>query len=79
MSRHVLRQVEHYRALIAGFEEKYGMGYSQFQSYVREHAQRSNGDTALQKQVMLEEEEALDWKIAREMLARWRNSVSNEK
>lgn len=71
MTQHVLRQVECYRARVAGFEEKHGMGYSQFQAYVQEHARKINGNTALQKKIMLEEEDALDWKIAREMLERW--------
>ncbi len=71
MSRHVLHQIEHHRAEVEKFEEKYGMRYAQFTAYLSERAKQIARQPALQKKFMLEEEDALDWKIATEMLDSW--------
>lgn len=71
MAHHILHQIEHYRAIVEKFEEKYGMRYSQFTAYLQERAKQLAGQPALHKKFMLEEEDALDWKIATEMLESW--------
>ncbi len=71
MSHHVLHQIERYRAVVEKFEDKYGMPYSQFTAYLNERAKQLASQPALSKKFMLEEEDALDWKIAGEMLDSW--------
>ncbi|MDZ7289057.1 MAG: hypothetical protein ONB44_01605 [candidate division KSB1 bacterium] len=71
MASHILHQIEHYRAILEKFEKKYGMKYVQFSSYLKERAQKLPHEPSSQKRFMLEEEDALDWKIATEMLESW--------
>lgn len=71
MTDYVLHQIEHYRSIIGGFEKKYGMNYVQFNKYLEERANRLANKSSLHKSFMLEEEDALDWKIAAEMLESW--------
>ena len=56
---------------IKKFEKKYGMNYLQFSKYLKERAQKLPSNTSLHKNFMLEEEDALDWKIAAEMMQSW--------
>jgi hypothetical protein len=44
------------------------MKYAQFNDYLTERAKRLANDPSGQKRFMLEEKDALDWKIATEML-----------
>lgn len=71
MTDYVLRQIEHYRNRIKRFEKKYGMKYDQFSAYLKERAQKADADPSVSKKFMQEEEDALEWKIALEMLESW--------
>ena len=69
----ILRQIETYRASSAALQAKYGMTYEQFEAYLqaRSATLAAVPNPALNQAVMAEEEDAFDWKIAREMLANW--------
>ncbi len=70
---YVLRQIERHRATIERFQVKYGMNYDQFNAYLKSRSATlmTAPTPALGKAVMQEEEDALDWKIAIEMLQSW--------
>ncbi len=70
---YVLRQIERYRAIVESLQAKYGMTYEQFDAYLRSRSATlaAHPNPALNQAIMAEEEDALDWKIAREMLASW--------
>lgn len=70
---YVLRQVERYQATIDGFQHKYGMEYEQFEDYLKARSATlaTTPDIELNQEIMAEEEDALDWKIARDMLTNW--------
>lgn len=70
---YVLRRIEHYRAIEAAFEARYGMTYEQFDAYLRARSKMlsENPDPALNRAVMAEEDDALEWKIARNELRSW--------
>lgn len=69
----VLRQIERHRATIARLENKYGMNYNQFDDYLKARAERLMGapNKDLNRAIMLEEDDALDWQVALEMLDSW--------
>ena len=74
----VLRQIDRYRERIAEFEKRYGMTFEQFSAYLKERSMTlTNGplDAGQKKKVaqalMQEEEDWLDWKIARDFLNGW--------
>lgn len=71
MIDYTLHQVGHYQEIIRKFEQKYGMNYGQFNKYLSEHARKVGSDKQFEKRIMIEEEDALDWKIATEMLESW--------
>ncbi|MGH7494681.1 MAG: hypothetical protein ACREOO_20100 [bacterium] len=71
MANHILRQIDHYRAVSERFEKKYAMTYVQFNRYLHERARTLSPDPSAHQQLMLEEEDAFDWKVATEMLASW--------
>lgn len=70
---YILRQIQRHQAIIDRLEAKYGMSYEQFEAYLQARSQTlaDTPDPALNQAVMAEEEDALDWKIAREMLSSW--------
>jgi hypothetical protein len=70
---YILRQVEYYRANIQTLEARYGMNYTQFDAYLKARSQTLvvQSDPGLNRAVMQEEDDALDWKIARDMLENW--------
>jgi hypothetical protein len=70
---YVLHQIERYRAVDDQLRAKYGMTYDQFDAYLKSRAATlaAAPDVALNQAVMLEEEDAQDWHIAREMLNSW--------
>lgn len=70
---YVLRQIERHRAAIERLQTKYGMNYEQFNAYLKSRSATlvTGPNPALGKAVMKEEEDALDWKIATEMLQSW--------
>jgi hypothetical protein len=67
---YVLRQIERYGEIIEQFEKRYGMRYEQFQTYLQARAAHleTNLTTELHQAIMREEEDALNWKIARDSL-----------
>ena len=70
---YILRQIERYRAVDERLQAKYGMTYDQFEAYLRARSTTlaAAPDVKLNQAVMLEEEDAQDWQIAREMLQSW--------
>jgi hypothetical protein len=70
---YVLHQIERYRTRSEQLEKRYGMPYEQFQTYLQARATslETNSSPALHQAIMQEEEDALNWKIAREMLSNW--------
>jgi hypothetical protein len=70
---YVLRQIERYQSIVARLHAKYGMSYEQFMLYSRSRAATlvAHPDPTLSRAMMVEEEDALDWKMAHEMLQRW--------
>lgn len=70
---YVLRQIEHYRAIEAAFQARYGMSYDQFDAYLRARSKTlsETPDPTLNQAIMAEEDDALDWKIARDMTRSW--------
>jgi hypothetical protein len=70
---YILRQIERHRATIEKLQTKYGMNYAQFNAYLKSRVATlmTTPNPALGKAVMQEEEDALDWKIATEMLQSW--------
>ena len=70
---YVMRQIERYRVTVENLQAKYGMTYEQFEAYLKSRSATlsAHPDPALNQAVMVEEEDALDWKIARDMLTSW--------
>ena len=71
-------QVQNYRGIVTGFENKYGMTYHQFNHYLQHRTTLLESDTlspeqarSLGQAIVLEEEDTLEWKIARVMLSIW--------
>jgi hypothetical protein len=69
----VMRQIERHRTTIEQFEAKYGMNYRQFNEYLAARAGTlaTSPSPALNQALMDEEEAALRWKVATEMLDSW--------
>lgn len=70
---YVLRKIEHYQAIEAIFQARYGMTYDQFDAYLRARSRMLSEapDLALNRAIMAEEEDALEWKVARDMMRSW--------
>ena len=70
---YVLRQIERYRALDEQMQTKHGMTYEQFEAYLksRSAALAAAPSPTLNQAVMAEEDDAHDWKVARELLQSW--------
>ena len=75
---YILREIRHYRRRLVALEKRYKMSFDQFSAYLKERsALLSNGhlDPEQKKRVaqavMEEEEDWLDWKIARDFLESW--------
>ncbi len=70
---YILRQIERYRTTIEAMQARHGMTYEQFDAYLKSRSATlaAQPEPALNQAVMAEEEDALDWKIAREMLHSW--------
>ena len=74
----ILRKIDKYRERISAFEKRYGMRLEQFGAYLTERSELLvNGHLDPEKKkriaqaVMQEEEDWLDWKIARDFLQSW--------
>ena len=70
---YTLRQIERYKSVVEQLQTKHGMNYDQFEAYLKSRAKTlvAKPNAALNQAIMLEEEDALDWKVAREMLQKW--------
>ena len=70
---YVLHQIERHHAVIEKLQVKYGMTYDQFDAYLKSRSQTQVAlpRRALNQAIMAEEEDALDWKIANDMLQSW--------
>lgn len=75
---YIQRQIERLRGEIQTLEEKYGMGYEQFDAYLRERSQLLVDDSlsseerrSLGQTVMEGEDDWLEWKARRELLDSW--------
>ncbi len=75
---YILQQVTALRRQINRFEQKYGMRFQQFSEYLHERsvlltdsALSPEQRQALGQAIMQEEDDWLDWKVAREMLESW--------
>ena len=70
---YVLRQIEHYRAAIENLQAKHGMTYEQFDAYLKSRSATLAiaSNPILNQAIMKEEEDAMDWKVANEMLQSW--------
>ena len=70
---YVLRQIERYRTVDDRLRAKYGMTYDQFDAYLKSRSATLTvaPNIALNQAIMLEEEDAQDWRIARDMLTSW--------
>lgn len=70
---YILHQIERYKEKIKGFEQKYGMSFDDFELYLRSRSiyLTHNPNQDLSQAVMIEEDDAFDWKVASEMLANW--------
>ncbi len=74
----ILRRIDQYRERLSVFEKRYGMPFEQFSAYLKERTVllADNHLDPAQKQrvaqaVMAEEDDWLDWKIARDFLQEW--------
>jgi len=77
MTEYILRQIERYRKIVKKYEKKYGMRYHQFVQYLKERASKLSGDISSHQKFMKEEDDALEWKIAIEMLESWMGLKTN--
>ena len=76
---YILQQIKTYEHRVAEFEDKHGMTFEQFTRYTAERTAhlRNPGDMPpeklliLSQDVMLDEDDWLDWKVAEEMLESW--------
>jgi recombinational DNA repair ATPase RecF len=75
---YVMRQVNALQEQVRQFEHKYGMSFQQFHQYLHERSALLEKKAipaeqlqALNTSVMQEEDDWLDWKVAREMLENW--------
>ena len=74
----ILRQINGLQRELTRFERKYGMRFEQFVEYLHERSVLlQEGELSpeqgqvLGRAVMQEEDDWLDWKVAREMLESW--------
>ena len=70
---YTLQQITRHQAVIAQLQKKYGMSYEQFEAYLaaRSATVAAMPSPQLSQALMEEEEDALDWKIAQDMLTQW--------
>lgn len=78
LRQYILQQVGAFQRELARFERKYGMRFEQFAEYLHERSVLlEEGEFSpeqrqvLGQAIMQEEDDWLDWKVAREMLESW--------
>ncbi len=69
----ILRQIKHHRAVAERLQVKYAMTFEQFEAYLmsRSATLAAAPNPVLNQAIMQEEEDALEWKAANEMLKAW--------
>jgi hypothetical protein len=70
---YIMTQIKHYQKKIHALEKKYGMTFEEFNERLAEKSNQleTHPDIVLNQSVMSEEDDALDWKMAKEMLGSW--------
>jgi len=75
---YMVRQINNLKREITRFERKYGMPFDHFKEYLHERSELiEKGDLSrkehqiLAQAVMQEEDDWLDWKVAKEMFESW--------
>lgn len=70
---YTLHQIQHHQKVIEDLQKKYGMSYEQFVTYLAARATTlaASPSSELNQLLMVEEDDAFDWKVAREMLTKW--------
>jgi hypothetical protein len=78
LREYILQQISALRQELAGFERKYSMRFEQFAEYLHERSLLLEESDLSPEQrqilgqaIMQEEDDWLDWKVAREMLENW--------
>lgn len=70
---YLLHQIDHYRAIIQAMEVKHGMSYEQFEVYLQRRSTllMTTPNAQLGQAILVDEEDAFEWKVAHEMLLSW--------
>ena len=75
---YILRQIDTLRRKASRFERKHGMRFQQFSEYLHERSvllEKSNLSAEqrqkLSQAIMQEEDDWLDWKVAKELMESW--------
>lgn len=70
---YIVQQIQEYQQTIDTLQSRYGMNYEQFGSYLQLRANElmNNPTKMLNQAIMHEEDDALEWKAAREMQSSW--------
>lgn len=75
---YILRQIDTLRRKVSRFERKHGMRFQQFSEYLHERSvllEKSNLSAEqrqkLSQAIMQEEDDLLDWKVAKELMESW--------
>ena len=75
---YILRQIDTLRRKVRRFERKHGMQFQQFSEYLHERSvllEKSNLSAKqrqkLSQAIMQEEDDLLDWKVAKELMESW--------
>lgn len=78
VSNFILQQIDESRSQISALEKKHGMGFDHFNAYLKQRtADLMEGKINPQDKhrvaqaIMLDEDDWLDWKIARDTLTEW--------
>jgi hypothetical protein len=78
LREYILRQIAALQRELARFERKYGMHFERFGEYLHERSILLETDRLSSEQrqtlgraIMQEEDDWLDWKVAKEMLESW--------
>jgi len=78
LGNYILQQISTLQSEINRFRQKYGMNFERFSEYLHERSALLQKDSlspdkrkVLGRAIMVEEDDWLDWKVAREMLESW--------
>ncbi len=70
---YVLRQLESCQVILKQMEDKHGMNYAQFETYVQRRSEllMTTPNAQLGQAIMQDEDDLFDWKAAHELLQSW--------